>query len=140
MTALVLDGSAALAWCFEDETTAATEALLERVRTDGAVVPRHWRLEILNGLLMGERRSRLPSGKVIVFLDLFRSLPIATDGETDGRVFADTLHVARADKLTAYDAAYLELALRSALPLATLDRGLARAAERNGVPLALGSA
>lgn len=68
---------------------------------------------------------------------LFLSPPISVDNETDHRAFADTIYIARANKLTAYDAAYLELALRRALPLATLDRDLARAARRNGVPLLL---
>lgn len=133
----MLDGSVALAWCFDDEATEDAEALLDRVRTDGAAVPRIWHLEVSNGLLIGERRARLQPSKTAAFVRLFLSLPISVDNETDHRAFADTIYIARANKLTAYDAAYLELALRRALPLATLDRDLARAAQRNGVPLLL---
>jgi predicted nucleic acid-binding protein len=137
VTAVVLDSSAALTWCFEDEVTAETEALLERVRTGGAVVPRLWHLEIVNALLVGERRGRLQFGRTATLLGLLASLPIVTDDETGGRAFGDTLHLARAHALTAYDASYLELALRRNLPLATLDDGLGRAAARSGVPLVL---
>lgn len=95
MTAVVLDSSAALTWCFEDEVTAETEALLERVRTGGAVVPRLWHLEIVNALLVGERRGRLQFGRTATLLGLLASLPIVTDDETGGRAFGDALHLAR---------------------------------------------
>lgn len=137
MTAVVLDSSAALTWCFEDESTPETEALLERVRADGAAVPRLWRLEIVNALLVAERRGRLRPSRTATLVGLLSSLPVVVDDETDGRAFGDTAHLARTHGLTAYDASYLELALRRSLPLATLDRNLANAAERSGVPLAL---
>lgn len=133
MSGLVLDGSAALAWCFEDEETEATKRLRHEVRANGAIVPRLWRLEVANALLQAERRRRLTQGKTAALLGLLREMPIVIDDETDNRAFADTLHLARAHDLSAYDAAYLELALRRTLPLATLDRDLARAAKRAGV-------
>ena len=138
MSRLVLDGSAALAWCFEDEETEVTRNLRQEVRAKGAIVPRLWRLEIANALLVAERRGRITVGKTTSILSLLREMPIVIDDETDHRAFADTLHLARAHELSAYDAAYLELALRKALPLATLDRDLVRAARRSGVPLPLG--
>lgn len=137
MSALVLDGSAALAWCFEDEETESTRRLRNDVRARGAVVPRLWRLEIVNALLSAEAARRLMASQTTSIVNLLLEMPIVIDDETDHRAFADTLHIARANKLTAYDSAYLELALRRALPLATLDRDLARAARRNGVPLLL---
>jgi predicted nucleic acid-binding protein len=140
VTAVVLDSSAALTWCFEDETTPGTEALLRQVRTDGAVVPRLWRLEIANALLVGERRAKLQASKTTTLITLLTALPIIADDETDGRAFGDTLHLARAHKLRVYNASYLELALRCGLPLATLDGDLAKAAGRSGVPLALSRA
>jgi predicted nucleic acid-binding protein len=130
---LVLDASVALTWCFDDEASSATDALLERVKTQGAVVPALWALELGNVLLQAERRGRTIQGGIVARLELFTRLPIAIDGETSGRAWRETLAVARAERLTLYDAAYLELALRRGLPLATKDEALLGAATRAGV-------
>jgi len=130
---LVLDASIALAWCFDDEASPATEALLDQVSTHGAVVPTLWHLELGNVLLAAERRGRTVQGGIVVRLRLFARLPIETDVETSERAWRETLVLARAEQLTLYDGAYLELAVRRGLPLATKDRDLAAAAKRVAV-------
>lgn len=132
---LVLDASTALAWCFDDEASPATEALLDQVRTHGAVVPTLWHLELGNVLLAAERRGRTIEGGIVVRLSLFARLPIEIDVETSGRAWRETLVLARAERLTLYDSAYLELALRRGLPLATRDQDLAAAAKRVAVAI-----
>lgn len=128
---LVVDASIALTWCFEDEVTADTEAIGTRVDSEGAVVPHLWRLEIANALLLAERRGRLDRAKLEQRLELLAALPVSTD--TDIHAWADTLLLARAQRLTLYDATYLELAIRRNLELATLDRDLQRAARKMGI-------
>ncbi len=130
---LVLDCSVAVAWCIDDEAAPETDALLDRVRDEGAVVPMLWHLELANVLLQAERRGRLSVRDVAARLALLDALPIATDDEAPGRVRDGVLALARADRLTAYDAAYLELALRTGADLATKDAALAKAARRAGV-------
>jgi len=130
---LVIDASVALAWCFADEATPATDALVPLVRREGATVPAHWGLEVTNALLVAERRSRITSDEVAAHLRTIAALGIQVDPETDRRVGRDILKVARAGGLSIYDAAYLELAQRLVVPLATLDKELAKAASKSGV-------
>jgi predicted nucleic acid-binding protein len=132
---LVLDASIALAWCFDDEASPATEALLDQVKTHGAVVPTLWHLELGNVLLAAERRGRTIEGGIVVRLSLFARLPIEIDVETSGRASRETLVLARAERLTLYDSAYLELAVRRGLPLATRNQDLAAAAKRVAVSI-----
>lgn len=124
----VLDSSVALSWCFEDERTPATKALLERVGEAGAVAPQHWPLEVLNGLMMAERRQRVDAGKRRQLADFLSDLPIALDPDTTVRIWGDTQNLAQRFHLTVYDAVYLELAHRKRLPLASLDADLRQAA------------
>ncbi len=131
--AFVLDGSVTLAWAFEDETDAYAEAAADSLAGGTGVVPALWPLEVANGLRVGERRKRTSEAKVAQFLALLRSLPIAVDDETALRAWQDTLHLARAHGLSVYDAAYLEIAVRRGLPLATLDDDLKAAAAAAGV-------
>ena len=133
MTEAVIDSSIAITWCFEDEATSETDALFERVRDEGAIVPDVWHLEIGNALLQAEQRGRISANDVASRLSLIADLPISLDPETAGRAWRDTLALARSERLTVYDAAYLELAVRRRLPLFTLDRDLASAAIRRGV-------
>lgn len=135
MTGLVIDASSVLAWCFEDEGAPEADALIERVAADGAAVPGLWSLEIANGLVMGERRGRLKPAESAAFVSMLEELPIAADPATGARALHETMSLARAHRLTAYDAAYLELAMRLGLPLATGDRSLRAAARRVGVEL-----
>jgi predicted nucleic acid-binding protein len=129
----VLDGSITVAWFFEDEANAYAESVEDALTRAVAVVPTLWPLEVANALLMGERRKRTTEAKVMQFLALLTSLPITVDDETAARACQDSLHLARAHNLTVYDAAYLELALRRGLPLATLDDPLKAAAAVVGV-------
>jgi predicted nucleic acid-binding protein len=133
MSAFVLDCSISAAWLFEDEASPETDALLRQLRDESALVPTLWHLELGNVLIQAERRRRISAAQISVRLELIASLPIVTDGETDARALRETLALARAENLTTYDAAYLELALRRGLPLATQDKLLTLAAARSGV-------
>ena len=128
MTGFVLDASVALAWCFDDEGTPAAWALLERLGAAPGHVPALWALEIGNILLGAERRRRITRARTVEFLGILGELDIRVDPELQGRAFRDVLPLARERRLTTYDAAYLELAMRLGLPLATKDTALARAA------------
>lgn len=137
MSALVVDASVALAWCFEDEASPATDAVLDQVKGEGAIVPSLWHLELGNVLLLAERRGRTIQGGIVARLALMAQLPITIDAETAGRAWREVLALARAERLTTYDAAYLELAVRRGVPLATKDEALLGAARRVGVPVLL---
>lgn len=131
----VVDNSIALAWCFEDEQTEAVMGLLDRVAEAGAVAPQLWPIEALNGLLTAERRSRINITVRRRLAGFLRELPISIDTETADQGWIATAQLAEQHRLTAYDAAYLELALRRGLPLATNDKQLAAAAQEVGVEL-----
>jgi predicted nucleic acid-binding protein len=133
VSALVIDSSVALSWCFEDEASPESDALFERVRDQGAVVPALWHLEVANVLLQAEKRGRIATGDVTLRLELIAELPITTDNETTARAWREILALARAEGLTTYDATYLELAIRRGLPLQTKDEALIGAAKRSGV-------
>ena len=133
--AIVMDASVTMAWCFEDEATPYTEAVLDLLRNTGAVVSAVWPLEVANVLLVGERRQRLTPARTARFVQLLQSLPITVDTEVLTRALGPVLALAREPGLTAYDATYLELAMREGLPLATQDAQLSAAATRLGVPL-----
>ena len=128
MTGFVLDASVAVAWCFDDESTPAAWALLDRVRKAPAHVPPLWELEIGNILLGAERRRRITQARAALFLGILGELDIRVDPDLPGRAFRDVLPLARARRLTTYDATYLELAMRLGLPLASKDAALVRAA------------
>ena len=133
MTDLVLDASVALAWCFKDEASEAADRLLERLETETAVVPALWHLEVANVLALGERRHRITLAESAAFIARLETLVIVLDEETSSRAFTRVLDLARSERLTAYDAAYLELAMRLGVPLASKDRHLCNAAARLGV-------
>jgi predicted nucleic acid-binding protein len=136
MTAFVLDSSIALSWCLPDES--GTDQVQREVAGSGAIAPAHWPLEVANALLMAERRQRINAEFRNATLRDLAALPITFDAETSVRAWNETLRLAEAYRLTAYDAAYLELAQRLALPLATLDAELRVAARKHGIGL-LGS-
>ena len=133
MTALVLDASITLCWCFDEEATEATQRLLERLLHESAAVPAVWHLEVANVLALAERRRRITLADTAEFLELLATLMIDLDDETCTRAFGRALDLARSERLTAYDAAYLELAMRLGVPLATKDGPLGDAARRLGV-------
>jgi predicted nucleic acid-binding protein len=131
----VLDGSVTLAWFFEDEADAYAEAVQDSLETAAAVVPSLWPLEVANALVVGERRRRTTEAKANAFLTLLQAIPVTTDDETATQAWRGSLPLARSHQLSVYDAAYLELALRRDLPLATLDKNLKAAASAAGVAL-----
>lgn len=131
----MLDCSVAVGWCFADEASAAGDALLDRVQADGALVPSLWHLEVANVLIQAERRGRLGTGGAEERMAMLDFLPIRVDADGQGASWRRAVALlVRAETLTAYDAAYLELATRRRLPLASTDRQLRAAAERHGVP------
>jgi predicted nucleic acid-binding protein len=133
MRALVVDASVVLAWCFPDEHNDYANRILDLLEETPAVVPSLWFVEVANALLVGERRNRLNPAEATRFLSLLRSLMVEADTQTSARALTDTLALARAWNLSAYDATYLELAMREGLPLATLDDRLREAATGAGV-------
>jgi predicted nucleic acid-binding protein len=133
VTGAVVDTSIALSWCFEDEASAATDALFEQVRDKGALVPGLWHLELANLLLQAETRGRITAADSALRLELFAALPIMIDTETSARAWREIVALARSERLTTHDAAYLELAIRSGAPLMTKDNTLAAAARRVGL-------
>ena len=132
---LVLDASLTMAWCFDDEATPTTEAIFDRVRDAGAVVPTIWPVEVTNTILVGERRGRLTEAQSTRFVQVLQGLPITIDQGAVTSAWDRVLTVGREQGLSAYDASYLELAMRRGLPLATLDARLTDVARRVGVPL-----
>ena len=131
----VLDSSVALTWCFDDERMVATDALLDRVVESGANAPSLWPLEVLNALAMAERRSRIDAARRQRLGGFLRDLPVTIDVETASQAWAVTSQLATRFRITMYDAAYLELAQRLGLPLATLDQELRAAGGDLGVTL-----
>jgi predicted nucleic acid-binding protein len=132
---LVLDSSATLAWIYADETSDAVQQVFNIVAENGAVVPALWRLEIANSLTVAVRRGRVDVAFRDAALADLALLDIATDPHTDAYSWTTTLHLADRFGLTLYDAAYLELAHRRSLPLASLDEELRIAGRGLGVTL-----
>lgn len=135
MTAVVVDASLTAAWCFEDEETKYARDILRRAERIQFVVPAIWPLEMVNVLLVNERRKRITPAETARAVTLFNELSIQVDAPHSLQPFGATLLLARAHSLSSYDACYLELALREGLPLATLDEPMRRAARGAGVQL-----
>lgn len=133
---LVLDSSVTLAWVFGDETTPAIRQVFEGIAERGAVVPGLWWLEVANSLTVAVRRKRIDTDFRRAALGDLALLDISTDQQTASLVWSETLNLADQHRLTLYDAAYLELARRRGLPLATLDQELRAAAVSANVALA----
>jgi len=133
VTHLVLDASVALSWCFKSEATEAADRVLERLANEAASVPVIWHLEVANVLSLSERRRRITPAGSTEFIAMLETLTIVVDDETPSHAFGRVLDLAREERLTAYDAAYLELAMRLGIPLASKGDDLCNAAERLGV-------
>jgi predicted nucleic acid-binding protein len=134
VTLCVLDASVALSWSFEDETSPYAEEVIEALKTRTAVVPLVWPLEIDNAILAAVRRRRIREADAFRFLTVLDALPL----EIDLNVARETLGqrilgLGLTHGLSAYDASYLELAMRRGLPLATQDERLIRAADAAGI-------
>lgn len=136
--AFVLDYSATLPWVFGDEATPACDVLLDQLGAGArAWVPALWHLELGNVLLGAKRRNRIDQAGIEAFLSQLAVYDIAVDDQTTERAWQKTLDLAMQYGLSTYDAAYLELALRRGVPLATLDSALITAARTCGVTLSL---
>ena len=136
MVSFVIDASATLPWCFEEEATVYTEGLLNRCAAgEEVMVASVWPLEITNGLLSAQRRGRVTAERVEQFLTQLLWFRIQVEPLTTQQAVRDVRQLAQTHQLTAYDAAYLALALRFQLPLATLDKELIAAANAAGVRL-----
>lgn len=136
MPGFVADASATLPWRFEDEATPWTEALLSRLLNgEEVLVPAHWPLEIMNALLIARRRGRVTAEHILEFADDLAALPIRIEPPTSPIHWPTIMDRAERYRLTAYDAAYLELAQRTGLALATLDGDLRKAALAASVAL-----
>lgn len=129
----VVDNSVVMAWCFEDETNKYTDAVLEYLENSEGVVPAIWPLEVGNVLLVAERKGRLGKADVVRFLELISSLPISVEQESPERMLTNIIDLARELHLSTYDASYLDLAMRTGLPIATQDKVLMKAARKCGV-------
>ena len=136
MSRFVVDASVVLTWCFPDENSAVAQRVAQMFKQgDSAIAPSFWPHEILNGLLVGEKRKRISGRLIQTFLTDLAALPIVLHPASVGLVFEQIQILCRENGLTAYDAAYLELAKVNGLPLATLDEDLIRACARTGVEL-----
>ena len=134
----VLDCSITMSWCFEDERNESSDIALESLAQSVAVVPTIWPLEVANVLLMAKGKKRITEMQSARFIDALTALPIIIDSSTSSRAMHSIALLAEQLNLTIYDAAYLELAIREAIPLLTLDQALIQAAKKMNVPLNLG--
>jgi len=130
---IVLDASTTLSWAFDDEAGKYSDAVLEFVIENHAIVPSLWNYEIANGVLVGLRRARLSVDEAVAFAEDLAAMDI----QVDASALEPLALLAEAvdSSLTAYDAAYLMLARETGLPLATRDRELIRAARKSGVDI-----
>lgn len=132
MSGIVLDASVALAWCFPDEVSDYADRVLLQAQGSDLHVPALWAIEIANALWIGERRGRIHSPEIRRFADLLTDLNIVEDLQRLPVAVGNILPLAREHNISAYDAAYLDLAIRRRAPLATLDaaqQAAARAAD-----------
>lgn len=135
---MVLDASFVLALVLDKTDDPAIQAAGQRIARDGAIVPLHWHVEVANSVISAERRRRISAEDVMLTFDDLRTFVVAVDGEGPARLWRETVVLAQSHRLTMYDAAYLELAMRRALPLASLDRELVAAARTSGVEVIAG--
>jgi predicted nucleic acid-binding protein len=124
----VVDNSIVMSWCFQDEANQYADAVLDSLSEATALVPSIWPLEVVNVLLVGERKMRISEADSVRFTTLLSQLPIVVEYERLEQIMMDILALARVKKLSSYDASYLDLAMRKDLPLATLDKKLKQAA------------
>jgi predicted nucleic acid-binding protein len=131
----VLDTSVTMAWLFEDEATRTTEAILDRLKDEKALVPTLWTYEVGNVLLMAERRKRITEAQGRRFTQLLESLPIHISDSHLNLLWNNAVVVAREHGLSVYDGTYLDLAMREGIPLATRDKALRKAAKKLGITI-----
>ncbi|HEY1685706.1 MAG TPA: type II toxin-antitoxin system VapC family toxin [Tepidisphaeraceae bacterium] len=131
---LVIDSSLAVSWCVIDENLNSANSVLDEINAGSvAICPSLWVWEVNNALLLAERRGRLTTEERHRQLFLFQNLPIEIDHAAQQHVWNDVGSIAERFRLTVYDAAYLEMAIRHQLPLGTLDQELRKAADLSGM-------
>ena len=136
MSGLVLDASVTLCWLFESQSTPYTDGVLDRIALGWeALTSGVWPLEVANVLVVSERRALIKPAQSAAFVEVLRQLPIRAETAAPDRVFREVLETSRRFRLSAYDASYLEVAMRSSLPLAAVDGPLRKAARAAGVSL-----
>ena len=135
MNGIVVDASVALAWCFPDEASEYADEVLVALEGRTVIVPAVWALEITNAVLVAERRKRVKQQDVRRFVELLGGLTIVEHSQTVADTVNHVLPLARAYNLSAYDAAYLDVAIRQGAPLATLDRTLQKAGRSAGLKI-----
>ena len=134
----VIDNSVVMSWCFKDETSKYADAILHRLSEATAFVPSIWPLEVVNVLLVAERKKRLSEADSTRFITLLTQLPIVVEVGHPEKSMKELLIFSRANKLSSYDASYLDLAMKSGYPIATLDTKLIQAARKIDVQIAPG--
>ncbi len=136
MSRFVVDASVVLTWCFPDEHSALAQRVAQMFqRGDSAIAPSFWPHEVLNALLVGEKRKRISRDLIRTFLGDLATLPIVLEGLQANLVFDRIQFLSREYGLTPYDAAYLDLAKANGLPLATLDQDLINACGKVSVEI-----
>jgi predicted nucleic acid-binding protein len=133
LSSVVIDASVALAWCFPDEASEYADAVLVALQGHAMLVPALWPVEVTNALLVAERRRRINQPEIRQFLALLNGLTLVLDSQTLAESVNNILPLARDYTLSAYDAAYLDVALRHDAPLASLDDRLRKAARKAGI-------
>jgi len=124
----VVDNSIVMSWCFVDEVNSYADSILDRLSGATAYVPSVWPLEVVNVLLVAERKKCISEADSVRFISLLSQLPIFVQHESPKKMLKDLLGLARAHALSSYDVSYLDLAMTKGLPLATLDKRLRKAA------------
>ena len=135
MTGIVIDASMALAWCFPDEASGYADGVLVALEGHAILVPALWPIEITNAVLTAERRKRVRQSEVRRFVELLGGLTIMEQSQTVADTVSNVLPLAREYDLSAYDAAYLDVAVRQGAPLATLDSTLEKAGRSAGIKI-----
>ena len=131
----VIDNSVVMSWCFKNETNQYADAVLDRLLESTAFVPSIWPLEVVNVLLVAERKKRLKEADSVRFITLLSQLPIVVEYERTERIMKDLLALSRTNNLSSYDACYLDLSMRRGISIATLDTQLKKAAKKTDVPI-----
>ena len=134
----VIDNSVVMSWCFKDESNQYADAVLDRLLESTAFVPSIWPLEVVNVLLAAERRKRLTEADSVRFITLLSQLPIVVEYEPAEIIMKDLLALARTNRLSSYDACYLDLSMRKGISIATSDDQLIKAAKKTDVPIFMG--
>jgi predicted nucleic acid-binding protein len=132
---IVIDASAMMTWCFADERAKNADALMKRMVGEGMTAPANFPLEVVNTLRVGQRRKRITPQQASAFVALIEALRVEIDLETPARAWGEIRLISMREEISAYDAAYLELALRRRATLATFDKGLLKAARTNKIPV-----